>query len=773
MMINLAARGRRALALILAVCSSAAIAADDAAVPEAEPAQVNFGPQLQTMLASPADFDYATVWQDFVARADVGSSDQAYGVLTAFDNPFAPTDAECEAHAEGLLEGLRAVPVSLALHLSAGACSDGEEQALAHVQAIRGLIAAIERPWAGRIQLQPYRVFSRWDAEALVFAQGYEVLNRSLGIGNYLDLMPMAYLVNGGEGEPNRLIYIDYFDTQARMVERDGLTAHPMYRSLSMVELAASGIQPGQPIDVATRALDAIVLLEGGELTAAQARTAILEVRQSDHSATAIWIDRCMRSNDRVNCHGDDVDLLLDDAETGSPIALAVLSVMHLKGYLVERDVERALGFYQHLRGIHDPAQATVLTTVFLASLGVSVTEGGALLDQVVADLEGLVEQDPFALAGLATMAARGHSQALKVGSPADLMERAYAAGYGPAGLAASGRMALHDETRAEAITRLQKIVENWDMPNASYVLASALIGEGREAEALPLIAQGARAMHLPSLSLYALEYLRAGHSAELAEMGRALLELAWNLGDSDSLVALVQSYADRPVEDHTGLEAVLSALKKAADDSDETRPKLVYGQALVLGSMGEKQVKQGLRYIRKAQRSGSAEAYLYEHRLLVDGHLGKSTVKARTKLLQRALKADDSAVMKARVGNDWYSDPDVDTKDLERAHALLIQAHEAGVVWVLNETAWTLCTEGYGDRGLPLAQRTVQDRPRSASIDTLAACYAATGDFSAAVTEQERALSAARAESANDVDMLAGMQRRLDAYAAGRAKFD
>jgi hypothetical protein len=760
---------RKCALLGLLLAGFAAAAEVDSGAPAVAP--VRFDAAVAAMASDPAKVDYRALWQDFLARGDRDASYDAQAVFADYDSPFAPSDQECADTRERLATALALAPVSLAAHLVAGACSDDEPVAAAHAAAIRGLLQALQRPQAGRSPQQPWRVYSRWDAEALIHALGYTVKNRSLQVGDYLDMLPMAYLVQAPDERFTRIVYVDYFDSYARLIERDGLDAHPLTRMQMLFGFAASGIRGEEPPDSATRSADVTLKLQAGMIDVALARTSLLEVREHDHAALAKWwISKCLAKVDPASCPEGDIDLLLDDAEFGEPFALALLALLHASGTVVDADSERALGLYQRLREVHEPGAATIIVGSLLPRL--PSTSGGELAKRVVADLIAVREEQPQARVLLGNYARLGDAQAAALGSAAEQSDRAFEAGYGPAGLVRVGEWLKDPRDRQRAIERLSAILADWSQPFAAYTLAQLLRAEARYDEAQPLVAAAARAGHAPAMRLYADEYLGPDADAERVASGRALLQAAWQGGEPLALIDLVESYEGRIPADRSELDSALQELEHLSAKIDSPVPKLALGRALIEGLGGAGREGDGLRQVRRAQRGDYAEAWLYEHQLLLDGRIGRNTARARNKLLEGALAASDTAGVKARVGAFWYADPDSEQARQDRGLALMLAAESAGRTYVLNDAAWRLCKGGDAARGLPLAQRALAAAREAATLDTVAACQAQAGDHADAVASQQQALDLAETDQRYGEARRAKLRQRLVAYQEGRVDF-
>lgn len=742
-----------------------------AASEEGAPPPVRFDAAVAAMATAPDQVDYRALWQDFLARGDRNASYEAQAVFSEYARPFAPSDEECAATRERVAEALALAPVSLAAHLVSGACSDDEQAAAAHAAAIRGLLQTMRRPQVGQAVGQPWRVYSRWDAEALVHVLGYTAKNRSLYAGAFLDLLPMTYLVQAADEPHTRLLFVDYFDSYARLIERDGLDAHPLTRMQMLFGFVGSGIRAGEPPDPATRAADVLVQLQAEMIDPALARRALLEVREHDRMALAQWwIAQCLDKLDATACPESDIDLLLDDAEFGEPHALALLALLHAGGQVVDFDSERALGLYRRLRKVHDPDAATLIAGGLLLRL--PTASSGDLADQVVADLIAMRERQPEAHLLLGRYAKQGQPQAAALGSLAEQADRAYEAGYGPAGLIRLGEWMKDPRDRERAIERLRTIVADWSQPFVAYTLAQLLQAQARYDEAQPLIAAAARAGQAQAMRLYAAEYLGPEASAERVAMGRAALQSAWQGGDPRGLIDLVESYEGRIPQDRSELDAALQALEQMAQRTESPVPQLALGRALIEGLGGPGREREGLKQVRRAQRGEYAEAFLYEHGLLVAGRLGKNTPRARNRLLDGALGASEGPSVKARVGALWYGDPDSDPARQDRGLALMLAAESAGSTYVLNDAAWRMCKRGDAGRGLPLAEKARERLPEAATLDTLAACKAQAGDFPGAVATQQQAVELAATDARYDDERRGKLRQRLAAYQDGRVDF-
>lgn len=773
----------RAACLALSLSLAAPLAAQTDVAPEGENAAqaVAFGEQLAAMLAQPQDYDHAALTEQFIASADLPTSHQAYAVIDAFADGFAPTDAECSLHAEALQRSLQQVPISPALHLLAAGCSDSDERALAHLAAARGVLRMGSHPMIGKSAQIPYRVFAKPDAQVLPALLGLELL--TLGWAgpdsDSLEVLPWHLLVREADKPEARshFLYVDGFDLVARMAERAQAPAHPLLRYQLMVEFMASGLQPDQPFDPLTRSADAVAALMGGDIDEATARKSILEVREYDPGAVAGWVYLCQIHAAIEACPNEDIDLLLDDAESGYPVALATLAIAHLRGRQVDVDLPRAEAFLDLLLSKHDPVSTLGMTTRMLLPL---LTAGDAdnaatqaFVQRLIRELRAVPDEDGRSRALLGVLALNGqHLEGEQVEGRL-WFRQAEEAGWLPARIM---RIDGKDSAERQAyITEVEPQLAYWAFPPARTMLAAALLDEGREDQAMAHLERAARAGSPMALRLYVTRALLQDPTPEQLEIAEGTLLALVSMNDERAALQLIKTRLEHPEPAREPLpEALLGLLAQYVEQSRDPALRLLYSRALIAGVAGSADFKAGLRQLRSAQRGGSSWAYLYEYELASEGKLGKPRQRKLQKLLRNALDAPDASTeVQLRVARIWASDPESTASQQAAAITLLRQAQtSSGEAYLLNDLAWTLCLDNQAERGLPLAEAAVENERDGRTVDTLAACHAALGDFASAIGLQEDALRLSESTDEETQATLEAMRDRLQAYREGRADF-
>lgn len=172
--------------------------------------------------------------------------------------------------------------------------------------------------------------------------------------------------------------------------------------------------------------------------------------------------------------------------------------------------------------------------------------------------------------------------------------------------------------------------------------------------------------------------------------------------------------------------------------------------------------------HFRAAARAGVTEAQYRLAMLLME----KSPDRAVPWLEKAALA--DHAQASSMLG-ELYLAGDLVQRDLAKAIGYLSTATAAGDLQARNNLAWVLATTADpeyrdGDEALALIRPLVALDGDWQHLDTLAAAYAATGDFSSAEQTQREAIVAAETSLGAANDELTALRRRLARYQAGES---
>lgn len=722
-------------ALLLVGQQSLALAAetrDSASVPHYDHA-------LERMLASPEDFDYANLWHAVLNQGDEEGL-ASYRVLNKFVDAYAPTDDECATHADTVRAALTRVPVSIALHTTAAQCAATDELAQAHVHAIAGFIRLMDKPFVGALPAQPYRVLLSWDADALIQALGYEVHSLWFTQQSFLDGLPLTYLVSSPElGEQRRFVHVDYFDAYATVVENARGADEPLLRYQILVESLASGIDDEKPVDVRSRAADAVARVTEGTLTIERARRAVIEVRASNPSALAHWIAQSRAHGFPNSAQASDVDLLLDSAETGDPMSLALLAVLHDSGDLVEQDSELALGFYEALKQqlVHEQAVTTMVS--FWIS-GAFTLSKGQLLDAVLFDLQKLARDHGNASFLLATLQLKDPS--LTVEGTAQLnFEHSLGQGFGPATFYV-GR------GQQGEIEQLEKALQSWNVTFLRTRLAELLITANRLDDAMPHIERLIRNGDFRFAKLFVAQFLAQAPTDDRLQVAIQLLLVGVLNGHEHLEDQAFRLLGQSP----TGASAQLFAAEIAAQiakveakaESRNGDAQLLLARILRDGLAGDKRRSEATRWLHKAQKNGVFGAFDVE---AVQLATEKSNVKKAITLIETGITA---VIQKAPLTAEKLPNPALVQLPIRLASLHYLRGKKTQAERVINEfwpkqraemrvaSAYQLCTDLRAAKlGLELVNNVMSQDNADMFLITLAMCQAQTGDFEAATATQ------------------------------------
>lgn len=223
-----------------------------------------------------------------------------------------------------------------------------------------------------------------------------------------------------------------------------------------------------------------------------------------------------------------------------------------------------------------------------------------------------------------------------------------------------------------------------------------------------------------------------------------------------------------------------LAALERKAEDGDP----LALWQLGALTYAGHEPLvrrdrERAIALLERASEAGHAKAASALLQALVEGDAPPDAATLRRLLphAQRAAEAGDRDAMLAL--SNFYSEGAAGLPlDCRRAVEWIERAEDAGLDVARNNRVWLLATcpvDGQRDppRALELARHLIERRAElhSSELDTVAAAYAANGDFAQAVAWQQDAIARLPADAPAPVAK--GMRARLALYRRGRPYVD
>ncbi len=239
-------------------------------------------------------------------------------------------------------------------------------------------------------------------------------------------------------------------------------------------------------------------------------------------------------------------------------------------------------------------------------------------------------------------------------------------------------------------------------------------------------------------------------------------LELA-AAGEPDAHFQLYRYYA------HLGDKSKAAHHLTVADDSGHHEAVFAYARHVLRGDLPtiEQDVDKALTWLR--QHTDKPAARLELAIALISDEYGEQDVAQGLSMLEQlAAESNFEAIVRlARIHTDGEHVP----VDYRKALAYLEQASVVSKMDLLNEFAWFLATcpdetIRDGRRALEYAQLAVGIYESAGRVDTLAAAYAAVGDFEQARFHQQQAIELAEQEGWDSGEHL---HRRLELYQQGQ----
>lgn len=219
------------------------------------------------------------------------------------------------------------------------------------------------------------------------------------------------------------------------------------------------------------------------------------------------------------------------------------------------------------------------------------------------------------------------------------------------------------------------------------------------------------------------------------------------------------------------------AAIRKKAEEGD-TLAQFAVGVLEYGGTQPEwaaKNEANGLKMLERASEGGHAgSAAMMLNALMSDrSKIGPATYAQALPHARRAAESGNAEAM-AFLASYYFNGAAGVQRDCRQAAEWQARAEEAGLAAGRNELIWTYATCPIPEqrdpaRALQLAQHLIEkkDKLERYELDTLAATFAANGDFARAVEYQELAISKLTKEDLNGTRK--GMQARLKQYRKDR----
>lgn len=720
--------------------------------------------------ASPAGLDPEAEWERFLSTAAFGDAYGAYSVLDDLGYGASVDPDACRVQAARLKESLAIVPVSVALHHAAMLCAEatGDDAAadreLAAVGALAG--AALASGFESE-DPRPIRIAHPVDAIALLRVADLETAyayHRAYSPGRG---MPYTIVGWNPELQVERHLTFDYVDTAATINRNDIYSGFPVDRVVIGRTFRDQFASLGEVAAVDAKALhDAILLPRGSKARVDAFRPAAV---LGGTLATVSWIVSCTLFP-FDGCSDGLVDAVLPHAEARHAMAMVHLAMLYESGLGVARDSGAA-------EALVDAADAR--WPEYAASVEFASTWRGAHPDEAYPEwLRQRLEAGEAAGSTDARVAlARGRiaADAETVLDAADIAafaaERSNGNGSGASDLA--DYYALRGDTKAKFEWN-RKAAEYGNaaaQANVAYELLHGDAANRDEAEGLRLMrdaAQGGNA--------WAQRYMayRAEDEGKWADARNWLLGsvLAYDVESVLELARLMEW--ERPGAGGTVAEAIESyrSVAEAGIDRHSAEARRRLASMAADGRGMDKDPKQAEAWLREDAEAGDMASAAMLGLGYLRGTIGGgdgNEAKGRA-LVAEAIAGGEQ--VHADFGY-WLFYGKADPASKQEALEVWRRGVDKEELGSRNNLAWVLCTSPDPEvvdpeAGLVLADGMQQEGISAGTLDTVAACHAATGDFEGAVSMQQKALDMVLAVSDKDADS-APFRERLALYRAGK----
>jgi TPR repeat protein len=711
--------------------------------------------------------DPAGQWEKFIATAKFAEVFDAYGVLDDLGYGEETINADsCRTQSARLDDAIARVPVSIALHHAAMLCADAtgdDARAERELAAVGTLARDALSSTTDSLDPHPIRIVHPVDAIAMMRLAKLEV-----SYAYYRQFLPgrgMPYTL--AAWDPQRAVErhftFDYVDTAARINRGDQYSGFPVDRFVIGRTFRDEFASKGDIAAIDAKSLhDAVVMPVTSDRVAVLRKSATLG---GTLSVTA-WIAACtVKPYD--GCSQGLVDALLPQAEARRAVPMLQLAYLYESGLGIARD-EKAAEALVRAADVRWPDHAASVGFADLWSelrpaedfppwLRQRLLEGQAAgsTDARVELIRRKFRADPDVvldagdIAALAAPASNGSgtgarqlalyfSRRKEDDAALQWMRKAAAHGNADAqaGLAYKllyGDATIHDEVEGN---RWREAAAQGGNGWAQRLMAYAAESESKWADARKWLLGSILSFDVAS-------------TLELAEM------MEWERPGAEGTVAdAIETYrqvAAANLEGHSAdarrrLAAMAIAGRGMEKDAAQAEAWLL--QDAVAGDM-ESAAMLGLGYLR--------------------GTVGASDEGKGREWVEKALAAGQE--VHGEFGW-WLFYRKADAASRQEALQVWRRGIEKKDAGASNNLAWVLCTSPDPaivdpKAGVAIADAMAQEELDPGSMDTVAACHAAVGDFPRAIAIQQEALDKVVARKAEQD--AANFRERLALYRAGK----
>lgn len=741
-------RIRRKAALALALSSFVAVT----------PAFAQDAPQV----------DVARMWEAFLAKATPDDVNTALDVVGAVDYGLTSVDADkCRANAKALARAQELVPVSMVVQRTALLCAEaiGDDAAAERATTMIAALAKQAFRDADRgAWPRPVRIVTPADAYALFASAGLEFKYEL-----YPQLRPMPYfpllIAAASQSGSERVVQFDYVDVLQAIDRKDPAHGTPRLRMAYAESFVESAAKREDVSGVDALAVQAAALQDDPAKRVEALRGA---ARAGGLGAATTWLAVCAQTPFK-GCADGLVDALLPLAEQRHAYPMMLLATAYVEGVGVVRDQ----GSAEAMLDAADRSWERHGASVAFAELQSSLHAGQPLAPFLRQRLDAAhAAGNPAArvVAVAVEMDRKDGKYTLSTKDEALLADPAHN-GTGRGLLELAAWYEERDKTKSDAYLKRAAEANN---PAALRILAFRLReADGNRPASAATLAWLEKAAN--GGDAVAMRYL-AGRAFTDGNPRRAedWLMLAVMQGDVDAMFFLASLWTES-YKDMSGdaARAVQLYESLALIDGQGPRARRMLAWMAIAGQGMPKDPARARAWLLKDAEAGDQDSQVMLGGLLLGADLGGKDEAAARMWLERAVAAGSVDAMN-QYGL-WLHNEGKDAADRARGVQLSRQAVEKDDTGALNNLAWMLCTSRHEDVRKPVdgmayvAKLEAVPDLGAGTVDTLAACYAAVGQYPRAVELQQQVIADMRKLPTPDLDNIKEMEARLALYRAGK----
>ncbi|MFT3805686.1 tetratricopeptide repeat protein [Arenimonas sp.] len=726
-----------ALAALALVAATAAVAADGAPDP------------------------VAAQWQAFLASAKVDETTAAFGVLSKLRGADGTIDTTaCEDQREALEKSVAQVPVSFALQHAAYVCAEARgDQAAAEEgfkrfgALVRHALSYSSDEWNGR----PIRVVVGADINAFMQAGGFEFRYQYIEAGAGRQVAHIA--VWDPQAKLERHLRFDYLDTMVRLSRDKPGALFPSFRRDMAQELlkqmARSNQVPG---------IDFLAAQESGDLKTAQEKVARLRpvAERGGFQAANAWMEACAESP-YPGCGEGLVDALLPSAEAKHAYPMLLLALIHADGIGVPKSEASAMALLDAAEKQLGGGRAAYTYARFWIG-----RHDDAFPPELLKRLDAASAAGNHAALALKLERLRDSREDRHLtDAEMEPLVRAVRGGY-RAGAWLLGRETYFRDDSAAYLPWLKMAAEDGDEYSQDLLGDALYFGQDQTPKDK---VEGRRWWR---------EAAAGGRSGSMLSLGDdAGGEKKW--ADAAEWYRSAAMYGDlegarrfagmhlRTMDGWQGDKELAVRVYRELDESSDYAParRDLAGYYLERNDKGD--TDAALRLLERDAQRGDAESLVLLANGLLEGRFGPGREAEGEEWFRKGVAGGAPLVLDSNAFRLYYGKPDA----AKRAESIALwrkAIDQPDSEMAMNNFAWVLCTSSFDDmrnpaEGLKVAAKLGKAEDNdSSTIDTIAACHAANGDYARAVQLQELVIKL-RLEFGDGDESLAGMRERLELY--------